>query len=82
MCFLLFLFFIAYDSARFVGFDRKPRKSLCLSVCVSVCDICELSTLSKREILRLVRFEDENDAKLDTGKQFPVAGYKGNNDIK
>ena len=32
------------------GFDGKPRKSLCLSVC----DICELSTLSKREILRLV----------------------------
>ena len=29
----------------FFGFDRKPRKSLCVSVCVSVCDICELSTL-------------------------------------
>ena len=40
------------------GFDRKPRKSLCVCVrvcvCVSVCDICALSTLSKRAILRLV----------------------------
>ena len=30
----------------------------------------------------MFRFEDENDAKLDTEKQFPVTGYKGNNDIK
>ena len=33
---------------------QKVTLCVCLSVCVSVCDICELSTLSKREILRLV----------------------------
>ena len=36
------------------GFDRKPRKSLCPSVCVSVCNFVEFFTLSEREILRLV----------------------------
>jgi len=33
---------------------RQEAQEVTLSVCVSVCDICEFFTLSKRELLRLV----------------------------
>ena len=53
-CQIRFLFSIPNWDPYIFGFDRKPRKSLCLCVCLSVCDNVEFFTLSKREIFRLV----------------------------
>ena len=47
-----------------------------LSVCVSVCDICEFYPLSKREILRLVTLLVRKRAK----KQKRIT-YRGRNDF-
>ena len=53
LCTRRIMFFVFLEFVYF-GFDRKPRKSLCPSVFVSVCDFVEFFTLLEREILRLV----------------------------
>ena len=46
LAFIIFHFFAMLVLTFIFGFDRKPKKSLCVSVCPSVCDNVQFFTLS------------------------------------